>query len=103
PIAQPPPKPSGVAKISGRIVDENGDPRSDAQADLDLGSLCIWIYTDSDGRFEATLAPGDYEAHAADDADSGPAVSVSLHAGDEVHDLVLELPQGRPTMHEEFS
>src|SRR5438046_895079 len=53
-----------VAKLSGRIVDGNGNPRADAKADLDLGALCIWIYTDGEGRFEATVAPGDYRLHA---------------------------------------
>jgi hypothetical protein len=87
----PPPQKPTVAKISGQIVDGNGNPRSDAQADLDLGALCIWIYTDGEGRFEATIAPGEYELHAANDDRSGPTMPLSLHSGEEVEGLILEL------------
>jgi hypothetical protein len=94
--AKPPPQKPTVAKISGQIVDGNGNPRSDAQADLDLGALCIWIYTDGEGRFEATVAPGEYELHAANDDRSGPSLPLSLHSGEEIEGLILELPDPPP-------
>ena len=90
-----PPPPAGVARISGRIIDQDGKPRGDAKADLDLGDLCIWVTPDSQGRFSATLAPGEYSVTAARDDDedhsSSPVHLVNLEPGGEVKDLVLEL------------
>lgn len=88
-----------VAKISGRIVDLDGNPRSDVKADLDLGDICMWIYTDGDGRFSASVAPGDYTVSAVGDNDTASAaIPVSLRAGEEVHDLILELARPQPEL-----
>jgi len=97
PLPAPPPakvpRPA-VAHLSGRIVDEHGQPRKQARADLDMGDLCIWIYADENGHFEADLPPGGYTVLARSDADHGESAPqfVNLNPGDDMNDLVLEAP-----------
>jgi hypothetical protein len=96
-VPAPAVKRPSIAHISGRIVDELGNPRTDAKADLDLGDVCMWIHVDSTGHFEADLAPGDYTITAVDDS-NGEATSdpLSLKPGEEVRELVLELRNPPP-------
>jgi hypothetical protein len=99
PAPLPPPLPAkapppAVAHLSGRIVDEHGQPRKQARADLDMGDLCIWIYADENGHFEADLPPGSYTILARSDADHGESLpqSLNLNSGDNMSDVVLEVP-----------
>jgi hypothetical protein len=100
--AAPVVKRPSIAHISGHIVDENGSPRTDAKADLDLGDVCIWIHVDSSGHFEADLAPGEWTITAVDDSNGeSPTDPLSLKPGEEVRDLLLELRKPPEEKHEE--
>jgi Carboxypeptidase regulatory-like domain len=97
----PPPRPS-VAHLAGRIVDEHGRPLPGAKIDLDNGDVCIWIFVRDDGSFEADLPPGAYTvvARGNGDHDESRETALNLDPGEEVRDLVLELPAPAPVEEE---
>jgi hypothetical protein len=93
PVARVTPSPlPRVARVQGRIIDENGRPRKLVKADFDAGGeVCIWVFTDDDGRFTVMLAPGSYEVTAIDGDVESPVTTLSLAEGEDVSDLVLTL------------
>src|SRR5262249_28300687 len=90
-----------VARLSGVIVDQDGQPYYDASLDIRIDRVWIEV-TPSRGGVDVELPPGDYVVQARGDGHTlSPTACVHLVAGNAVAGRVLRLSRARAERGEE--